>query len=69
MWQMVPPWKRRLPFCKQSDSRAQRLGSTFRRIRSLHIIRAVEIFGGLFAELYLYPDIFMSGIELDFSLS
>lgn len=40
-------------FCKQSDSRDQRLGSTFRRIRSLHIICAVEIFGGLFAELYL----------------
>lgn len=70
MWHMVPqPLEEEAAFFKQSDSHDRRLGSTFRRIRSLHITRAVEIFGELFPELCVYPDMFLPGIGLDLSLS
>lgn len=70
MWHMVPqPLEEEAAFFKQPDSHDQRLGSTLRRIRSLHVTCAVEIFWGLFPELYAYLDLFLPGIELDFSLS
>lgn len=71
MWHMVPqPLEEEAAFFKQSDSHDQRLGSTFRRIRTYNIITcAAENFGGLFPELYVYFDMFLPGIELDFSRS
>lgn len=63
MWHMVPQPSEEEPaaFFEQSDSHDLRSGSTFRRIRNLHITCVVEIFWGLFPELWVYPDMFLPG--------
>lgn len=66
MWPMVPqPLEDEAAFIKQSDSHDQRVGSTFRRTRSLHITCAGQILGACFLN-HAYPDTFLPGIELDF---